>query len=151
MTSTWQEPSARERLAILQDTRSVTILGASDKPSRASHTVSVYLLASSDYRLSFVNPRLDTLFDSPVYPSLADLSEPPDLVAVFRRHEELPAVAEQAVAAGACTLWFQLGLWHEEAARYAAGAGLRVVSDRCVKIEHARFADGLHRPASTPG
>ena len=79
-----------------------------------------------------------------MYPSLADLPEAPDLVDVFRRGEELPGVAADAVAAGARTFWAQLGLWSDEAAAIAHGAGLAVVMNRCVKIEHARFAGGLH-------
>ncbi len=76
--------------------------------------------------------------------ALADLPGPPDLVDVFRRNEDLPAVAHEAVAAGARVLWIQLGLWNEEAAAVAHGAGLDVVMNRCLKIEHARFHGGLH-------
>jgi predicted CoA-binding protein len=79
-----------------------------------------------------------------VFPSLADLPDSPDLVDVFRRNEELPGVAAQAVEAGARTFWAQLGLRNQEAADLAYSAGLEVVMDRCVKIEHARFAGGLH-------
>lgn len=144
MSAEWTGPSAQQRLEILRSSRSVTIMGASDNPARASYFVTTYLLASSDYQLYFVNPRIDSLLGHPVYPSLAELPEPPDLISVFRRHDDLPQVAEEAVAAGARTLWLQLGLWHEDVARYAEGAGLRVVMNRCVKIEHARFAGGLH-------
>jgi len=79
-----------------------------------------------------------------VYPSLAALPVVPDLVDVFRRHDELPTVLEETLAVGARTLWLQLGSWHEEVARLGAAAGLEVVMDRCVKIEHARFTGGLH-------
>jgi predicted CoA-binding protein len=78
------------------------------------------------------------------YPSLAALPVVPDLVDVFRRPEDCPAVATETVSLGASTLWLQLGIWSDEAASIAAGAGLSVVMDRCVKIEHARFAGGLH-------
>jgi uncharacterized protein len=78
------------------------------------------------------------------YPSLADLPGEPDIVDVFRRESELPGVAREAVAAGAGTLWMQLGLHSDEAVGIAHDAGLEVVSNRCVKIEHARFAGGLH-------
>jgi uncharacterized protein len=107
--------------------------------------VATYLLSSSvDYEVWFVNPRESQILGRAVYPSLAALPERPDLVDVFRRAEDLPAVAEAAVAAGARTFWAQLGLWNEDAAAIAHRAGLDVVMDRCLKIEHARFAGGLH-------
>jgi predicted CoA-binding protein len=141
---TWTSPSARERRDILRTTRAVTLVGASNNPARPSYFVATYLLASTDYEVTFVNPRLTELLGRPVYPSLADLPSKPDLVSVFRKHDDLPGVAEDVLAAGARTLWLQLGLWHEEVAERAAGAGLNVVMNRCVKIEHARFAGGLH-------
>ncbi len=79
-----------------------------------------------------------------VYPTLADLPASPDLVDVFRRADDLPRVASEAVAARARTFWAQLGLWNDEAAEIAFRGGLSVVMNRCVKIEHARFAGGLH-------
>ncbi|TNC22504.1 CoA-binding protein [Amycolatopsis alkalitolerans] len=141
--SAWTPPTARERQAILRRTKSVTIVGASDNPARPSHFVATYLLSSSRYQVNFVNPRLKTLFGRPVYASLADVPEV-DLVSVFRKHDDLPDVAEEVVKAGARTLWLQLGLWHEPVAERAREAGLDVVMNRCVKIEHARFAGGLH-------
>jgi uncharacterized protein len=79
-----------------------------------------------------------------VYASLADLPEVPDMVDVFRRADDLPSVAAEAIAVGASSLWFQLGLVHDEAAATAEAAGLTVVQDKCLKIEHARFKGGLH-------
>ncbi len=144
MTRTWQGPSALERLAILRRTRSVAIVGASPKPERASYFVATYLLADSPYRVYFVNPREREILGRPVYPSLHALPEVPDMVDVFRRHEDLPAVLEQTEQVGARVLWLQLGSWHEEVARDAEAAGITVVMDRCLKIEHARFHGGLH-------
>ena len=141
---TWVGPSAPERLGILRSTRSVAIVGMSNKPSRASYFVATYLRSSSPYRVYFVNPVLDEVLGEKVYPSLAHLPGPPDLVDVFRKDADLPGVAQEAVDAGAKTLWLQLGSWNEEAARIAEDAGLNVVMDRCVKIEHARFHGGLH-------
>jgi len=83
-------------------------------------------------------------FGVPAYPSLAELPERPDVVDAFRRTDQLPQVAEQAVAAGARVLWIQLGLHSDEAVRIAYEAGLEVLTNRCVKIEHARFHGGLH-------
>ena len=143
-TRTWQGPSAPERLRILRSTRSIAIVGASANPARASYFVATYLLSSSPYDVYFVNPRATEILGHPVYPSLADLPVVPDLVDVFRRHEDLPTVLDETIAVGAKTLWLQLGSWHEDVARKAEAAGLNVVMDRCVKIEHARFHGGLH-------
>ena len=143
-TRTWQGPSAPERLRILRSTRSIAIVGASANQARASYFVATYLLSSSPYDVYFVNPRATEILGHPVYPSLADLPVVPDLVDVFRRHEDLPTVLDETIAVGAKTLWLQLGSWHEDVARKAEAAGLNVVMDRCVKIEHARFHGGLH-------
>jgi predicted CoA-binding protein len=143
-TRTWTGPSAPERLDILRRTESIAIVGASDKPSRASYFVATYLQSSSPYRVYFINPVLDEILGQPVYPSLAELPETPDLVDVFRKDGDLPDVARDAVDVGARTLWLQLGSWNEEAAGIAEDGGLDVVMDRCVKIEHARFHGGLH-------
>lgn len=140
---TWQDPSAAQRLQILRETTSIAIVGASNKPSRASYFVATYLLSSSNYRVYFINPVVDEILGQPVYKSLADLPETPDLVEVFRKHDDLPGVLDEALAVGAKTLWLQLGSWHEEVAERAEAAGLNVVMDRCVKIEHARFHGGL--------
>ncbi|MBO0910053.1 MULTISPECIES: CoA-binding protein [Arthrobacter] len=141
---TWEGPSAPERLALLRRAKSIAIVGASDKPSRASYFVATYLLSSSPYTVYFVNPVAKEILGQPVYASLADLPEVPDIVDVFRRHDDLPSVLQESIAVGAKTLWLQLGSWHEEVARDAEAAGLDVVMDRCVKIEHARFHGGLN-------
>ena len=141
----WKQPSALERKRILDRTRSIAIVGASSNPSRASYFVTTYLLSTAkEYTLYLVNPGEIEILGQPVYPSLRDLPEVPDMVDVFRRSEELPPIANETVELGASTLWAQLGLWSAEAARIATGAGLDVVMDRCTKIEHARFAGGLH-------
>ncbi|WP_129787434.1 CoA-binding protein [Promicromonospora panici] len=144
MSETWQAPSAQERLRILRSTTSIAIVGASANPARASYFVATYLLSSSPYDVYFVNPRATEILGHPVYPSLADLPVVPDLVDVFRRHEDLPSVLDETLAVGTKTLWLQLGSWHEDVARNGEAAGLNVVMDRCVKIEHARFHGGLH-------
>ena len=141
---TWVGPSAPERLSLLRSAKSIAIVGASDKPSRASYFVATYLLSSSPYKVYFVNPVAKEILGQPVYASLADLPETPDIVDVFRRHDDLPTVLEEVKAVGAKTLWLQLGSWHEDVAREAEAAGMNVVMDRCVKIEHARFHGGLN-------
>ena len=141
---TWSPPTAKERLAVLRATRTVAVVGASANPSRASNFVATYLLAETKYEIWFVNPSVSDILGRPVYPSLADLPAKPDLVDVFRRPADLPAVAAEAIDAGAATLWLQLGLSDAAVAERATAAGLAVVMDRCLKIEHARFRGGLH-------
>lgn len=141
---TWVGPGQQERFAILRRTKSIAIVGASNNPARASYFVATYLLSSTQYDVYLVNPREKEILGQPVYASLADLPVAPDLVDVFRRHEDLPGVAQEAIDVGAKALWLQLGSWNEDAAALAQSAGLSVVMDRCVKIEHARFHGGLH-------
>jgi len=141
----WTPPSALERKRILDETELIAIVGASKNPARASNFVATYLMSSSaNYRVFLVNPRETEILGQPAYPSLDALPEVPDMVDVFRRSEDLPGVAEEAVEVGAKSFWAQLGLWSAEAATIASAAGLNVVMDRCTKIEHARFAGGLH-------
>ena len=145
MSDSWHPPSALERLAILQGTKTVAMVGASSNRARPSYFVATYLVSSStDFVVWFVNPRETSILGRPVYPSLDALPEPPDLVDVFRRQADLPNVAREAAAVGARTFWAQLGLWSDEAAKIGQEAGLEVVMNRCLKIEHARFAGGLH-------
>ncbi|MDF2508136.1 MAG: CoA-binding protein [Microbacterium sp.] len=141
---TWTGPSHQERFGLLRRARSIAIVGASNNPARASYFVATYLLSSTAYDVYLVNPRETEILGRPVYPSLRDLPVVPDIVDVFRRHDDLPGVAQEAIDVGAQTLWLQLGSWNEEAAAIAESAGLAVVMDRCIKIEHARFHGGLH-------
>ena len=121
------------------------MVGVSANSSRPSNFVATYLLSSSaDFEVYFVNPMVDHILAQPCYSSLHHLPFAPDMVQVFRRPEDLPEVAEQAVAIGAQSFWTQLGLWNVEAATIAVEAGLDLVMDRCLKIEHARFHGGLH-------
>ena len=140
----WVAPTAGERLTILRRSHTVAMVGASPNPSRASYFVACYLLAETSFEMFFVNPQAKDILGHRMYPTLADLPVVPDIVDVFRRPEDLPAVAADAIAVGAKTLWFQLGLRDDDAAARATAAGLDVVMDRCLKIEHARFKGGLH-------
>ncbi|KQV26323.1 CoA-binding protein [Yonghaparkia sp. Root332] len=141
---TWVGPSAKERLGILRRARSVAIVGASPNPARSSYFVGTYLQQSSDYRVYFVNPNATEILGRPAYPDLASLPEVPDIVDVFRKASDIPSVVDDVIAAGASTIWVQLGIWNEEAAIDAEKRGLTVVMDRCIKVEHARFHGGLH-------
>jgi predicted CoA-binding protein len=152
--SQWHNPSARERLEIIRSTSSVAIIGMSTDPSRASYFVATYLLSSSSTfeQVWFVNPKGGEVFGRPVYPSLADLPDTPELVDVFRRQDDLPAVAKEVVAIpGIRTFWAQLGLNSPEAADIVTDAGRVAVMNRCLKIEHARFRGGLHQAGFDTG
>ena len=141
---TWVGPSAKQRLAILRGAKSIAIVGASPNAARSSYFVGTYLQQSSDYRVYFVNPNAKTILGEKAYPDLASLPEVPDIVDVFRRGSDIPSIIDDALAIGAKTVWVQLGIWNEEAARAGEAKGLTVVMDRCIKIEHARFHGGLH-------
>jgi predicted CoA-binding protein len=144
VSGAWRAPGAQERFELLRSAQRVAILGASANPARASFFVATYLLSSTHYEVFFVNPFAQEILGQPVYPSLADLPGRPDIVDVFRRCQDLPGVLAETLAVGAPTLWLQLGSWHEEVAQDGAAAGITVVMDRCLKIEHARFHGGLH-------
>ena len=145
LTTTDQVPeaSARDRLRIIRDARSVALVGVSANPIRSSNFVATYLLRTP-LDVTFVNPAYDEVLGRPSYKSLADLPEVPDIVDIFRREEAIPEVVDEAIAVGAKVVWFQLGLRHDQAARKAMAAGLEVVQDRCLKIEHARFSGRLN-------
>ena len=146
MTSarTWTPPGAADRLALLRRTKTVAIVGASNNPARASYFVATYLLASSPYDVFFVNPAATEILGRPAYPSLDALPVVPDVVDVFRKPADLPEVLDDALRVGATAIWLQLGLWDDAVAERGEAAGLAVVMDRCMKIEHARFHGGLH-------
>ena len=143
--SAWEPPTAGQRLKILRRARTIAVVGASANKARASNFVLTYLLSSSaDYEVWPVTPNETEILGVKAYPSLAELPGVPDIVDVFRRADQLPGVAREAVDAGAGAFWMQLGLHSDEAVEIASSAGLEVVSNRCVKIEHARFHGGLH-------
>ncbi|WP_224386514.1 CoA-binding protein [Pseudonocardia sp. ICBG1293] len=142
----WENPPAWRRQQILAATRTVAVVGASANPARASNFVATYLLASTRFEVYFVNPNAREILGRPVYPSLAELPVVPDLVDVFRRPEDLGGVLDEVLALDPhpSTFWLQFGLFDDDLARRAEAEGLSVVMDRCLKVEHARFAGGLH-------
>jgi uncharacterized protein len=129
---------SRRPAEILADARTIAVVGASPKPDRPSHGVMRYLLEQG-YRCIPVRPRgCDEVLGVPCVRSLAEIEETIDLVDVFRRPEACPEVARETVAAGARSLWLQLGIVSPEARRIAAEAGIDYVEDECTKIVHAR-------------
>ncbi len=141
-------PDMYDRLQILQQYRHVAIVGISADQYRPSHFVAIYLQAEG-YDIIPINPRYagQTILGKRVYATLAEAQaagEQIEVVDVFRRAEDVPPIADDAIAIGARVLWLQLGIRNDEAARRAQEAGLTVVQNRCMKIEHARFFGGLH-------
>ena len=125
---------------LLQNTKTIALVGASPKPNRPSYGVMAYL-QQSGYRVIPVNPIAagTTILGETVYGTLAEIKEPIDMVDVFRRAEDTPPVAKEAVAAGAKSLWLQLDIANDEAAKIATEGGLDVVMDRCTAIEVGRL------------
>lgn len=127
---------------ILRECRTVAVVGLSANWYRPSYFAAKYL-QEHGYRIIPVNPQYDTVLGEKCHARLADIPEPVDIVDCFRRSEEIPALAEEAIAIGAKVLWMQLGVTNAAARTRAEAAGLAVVEDRCMKIEHARLFGGL--------
>ena len=130
-------------LELMRDARTIAVVGISSDPERPSNEVTRYLIAAG-YSIYLVNPDETEIFGLPVYDRVQDLPEPVDIVDIFRRPEHVPPVVEDAIAAHARAVWMQLGIVNEAAAQRARDAGLEVVMDRCVKMEHCRYFGGLN-------
>lgn len=139
--------SDREIEEILTTARTIAVVGLSAKPDRESHMVAHHLKAHG-YRIIPVNPAVPEVLGERSYPDLASIPAEIaiDVVDIFRRPEFIPAVVDAAIARGAKVVWMQLGLVHNQAAEKARAAGVKVVMDRCMKVEHARWA--ANRPPS---
>ncbi len=134
--------TAYERIAILRQYRTIAMVGLSGNPFRPSHYAAIYML-SEGYRVIPVNPREREILGQRCYASLREIPEPVEIVDIFREPSAVPPIVEDAIAIGAKVIWMQLGVINEAAAQRARAAGLQVVMDACVKIEHARFYGGL--------
>lgn len=134
--------TAADRMRILASYRRIAMVGLSPNPFRPSHFAAIYMIAQG-YDVVPVNPREQEVLGRHSYPSLREVPGPIEIVDIFREPAAVPAIVEDAIAVGAKVIWMQLGVIHEEAAARALAAGLEVVMDRCVKIEHARFFGGL--------
>jgi predicted CoA-binding protein len=142
MSATSYQDTATIR-KVLDYTRTVAIVGLSSNVLRASHFVGYYLQLHG-YKIVPVNPRETEVLGEHSYPSLLDVPFDVDVVDVFRNPDAAPGVAREAVEKGAKALWMQFGVISPEAAQIAADAGLDVVMDRCLKIEHARYLGRMH-------
>jgi predicted CoA-binding protein len=129
--------SASEINDLLRNSKTVAVVGISDKPERASYGVSKYLLDNSHFELFFVNPLLDEVLGQKVYKSLKDIAVPIDIVDVFRKPSDCLQVLEESIEIGAKAIWLQLGISVEEVESQGEEAGLTVVMDRCIKIDYA--------------
>lgn len=136
MIESHQNPPDDELRALLVDARTIAMVGASSNPDRPSHGIMKRLLAAG-YRVIPVNPKETEVLGQPAVPSLDAIKERVDIVDVFRRSEDTPPIADEAIALGARALWLQLGISNEDAAARAKAAGLTVVMDRCIGATHA--------------
>ena len=128
---------------ILREAKHVAVVGLTDDPTRPSHFVPAYL-QNNGYHIIPINPTISgAVLGEMVYPSLADAPRPIDVVQIFRRSEEVGPIVEEAIAAGAKAVWMQLGVSNEEAAAAARAAGLDVVMNQCMKVQHVRLNSTL--------
>ncbi|GIK24267.1 MAG: hypothetical protein BroJett006_05130 [Betaproteobacteria bacterium] len=128
---------------ILMQCRTIAVVGLSANWHRPSYFAAKYMLEHG-YTVIPVNPAYKEVLGQACYPSLRDVPQQVDMVDCFRRAEDIPAIADEAIGIGARVLWMQLGVINPEAVRKAEAAGLEVVMDRCVKIEYARLFGGLN-------
>lgn len=142
-----QAPDDDALASLLARATTVAVVGASPNPEKTSHGVVRWLTEFAHFELSLVNPAAAqagaTIGDLGFAPSLDALGFAPDIVVAFRRSEDIPPVAADAIAAGAGTLWMQLGIVNEAAAADAVAAGLAVVQNRCLKVEYARLRGAI--------
>jgi uncharacterized protein len=137
----YQDPLAIQR--VLHNAKTIAVVGLSPNELRASYFVGYYLRRHG-YTVIPVNPREPEILGERCYPRLVDVPVPIDVVNVFRAPDALPAIAEEAVKVGAGCLWCQFGVVNAEGARIAEAGGVTVVMDRCLKVEHARYAGRMH-------
>ena len=143
-------PEQRERYqntatirALLRDARTIAIVGLSADPQKASYFVGSYLKYEG-YRIIPVNPRPGEILGCRVYPDLKSIPEKIDIVDIFRPAHEVAGIVDQVIAIGAGAVWMQLRIADLAAAERAMAAGLNVVVDKCIKMEHGRFGGSLH-------
>ena len=128
---------------VLHTASTIAVVGLSSNELRASNFVGYYLRRHG-YHVVPVNPRETEILGARCYPSLLDIPVPVDVVNVFRAPHALPGIAREAVAIHAGTLWCQFGVINEEGAQIAEDGGVTVIMDRCLKVEHARYAGRMH-------
>lgn len=130
--------SSETKRRILERVKTLAVVGLSSKKQRPGYTVPAYM-QQAGYRIIPVNPHLEEALGEKAYPDLSTVPDPVDLVLIFRRPEHVPPLAAQAIDIGAKVVWMQLGIVNEEAAARAREAGLEVVMDSCIMVEHRRL------------
>ena len=138
MTGDAVPKDAQEIAEIIKNYRVVAVVGLSSDPARPSYRVAEYLQQHS-YRIIPVNPACQEILGEKCYPSLKDIPFPVEVVDIFRKVEAIPAIVDEAIQVGAKAVWMQLELVEPVSAQKARNAGLQVVMDRCLKIEHTRL------------
>lgn len=128
----------REIRHILETAHTIAIVGLSDKPDRDSYRVAEYL-HNRGYKIIPVNPAVDSVLGEKSYASIADIPVPVDVVDIFRKPDAVGPIVAEAIRAGAKVVWMQLGIVNAAAAEVAEAAGVQVVMDRCMKVEHTRL------------
>ena len=136
----FKNPTDDEIRDLLNRVRTIAVVGLSPQPHRSSHRIATYLI-DRGYLVFGVRPDSEEILGRPCYARLADVPETIDLVNVFRHPRHLPQHTDEAIAVGVPALWFQLGVIDEESALRAQDAGITVVMNRCIMVEHGRLAD----------
>ena len=134
----FKNPGNEGLKSILEQTKSIAVVGLSDKPARASHRVAAYMQAMG-YRIIPVNPVINETLGEPAFASIDLLPEVPDMLCIFRRSEEVPPLVEAAIRKGIPIVWMQDHVMHAEAAQIAIDAGLQVVMNDCVLRRHQQL------------
>lgn len=137
----YQDPALIRK--ILAESKTIAMVGLSSDRQRPSYFVASYLQYEG-FRIIPVNPKADRILGEKAYPDIRSVPDPIDIVDVFRRAEECDEIVRQAVEKKAKTVWFQLRIINEQAAEAAGSAGVQVVMDKCVKMEHGRYNGSLH-------
>lgn len=127
-----------KKVRIYQNSKSIAVVGLSTRPTRPAHSVPAYL-QENGYRIIPVRPGIDEILGEKAYPDLISIPDPVDVVLIFRRSEDVPPIVEQAIAIGAKVIWMQQGIVNESAAANARSAGLEVLMDTCMRVEHRRL------------
>jgi predicted CoA-binding protein len=139
-------PPDEEVVELLKSAKTVAVVGISHKEDRDSYKVAKYL-KEHGYKIIPVNPKYKEVLGEPCYPDLKSVPEKIDVVDIFRKVDAIPGIVDEAIAVGAGAVWMQLGLAHNESAEKARQAGLKVVMNKCMKIEHQRLLSSADNKA----
>ena len=140
----YQAPTNNQLRQWLQEAKNIAVVGLSNKPDRTSYQIAE-TMQDRGYRILPVNPMIEEVLNEKAYAALEDVTEPVDLVNVFRRSEELYPVVEAAIRAGAKLIWAQSGVYDEKSAELAAQNGVEIVMDQCIAVAHTVLLGGKAR------